>query len=269
MFDRINHYGFMKRIAFVSVLFMLALASCAPEAGQPKVLAHRGFCTENGKVVTDENTLDALIRAQQAHVDGIEFDVHLTADDSLIIRHDNKITDVLSCQTSKFADIRAHVLPFGHQIPTLQEWLDQAMKTPEIPLAIEVKSHATLEREAEVVAGIIREVRLRGMEQQVKLLSFKPATCDEMLRQAPDIRVVLNANSLHHSLDPDEAAARGYYGVSYGIEVTLNHPEWIQRSRELGIETYFWMVDSRYLRDLGAELGVDWITTDFYDLIRW
>ena len=257
----------MKKLVFVAIA-VVTLAGCSSRSNAPKVLAHRGFCTEGGVFVTDENTLDALVRAQKMNVDGVEFDVHMTADDSLVIRHDAYIAPGLDCQKSNFAEIRAYTLPFGNQIPTLQEWLDQAMKTPRITFAIEIKAHETAAREAQVISAVLDEVRKRHMEKQVLLLSFKPETCDEILRQAPDIRVLLNSKSLHHSMPPEEVARCGYSAISYSVEVTLNHPEWTKQFRDFGIETYLWMVECPYLKEIARDLGVDWVTTDFYDLVK-
>lgn len=264
----------MRKTLLLALLSAAALlASCGgsgaskESAAKPRVLCHRGLCSTGTEFTTDENTLDALRRAQEKGVDGVEFDVHLTADGELVIRHDAKIAPGLHTQKSNFDDIRAYTLPFGNKIPTLHEWLVQAKETPDILMFLEIKAMATQERENELVARCIEEVRSLGMSDQMYYLSFKPATCDEVLRLDPEARVLLNSSSLHHSLPPAEVAARGYSAASYSVEVFLNHPEWVKEFRELGIETFFWMVDSPYLRDIAEKLGVDWITTDFYDVI--
>ena len=125
----------------VAPLRILAI-SCNSQSSKNnvKILAHRGLCSSGTKFVTDENSLDALRRAQEAHVDGVEFDVHITADG-------------LNCQKSLFEDIRAYRLPFGNQM---------------------------------------------------YFLSFKTETCDEVLRQEPGARVLLNSSNLHHSLPHKE-----------------------------------------------------------------
>ena len=111
----------MKKFFAIFSVVILALSSCCKQSSKVKILAHRGNASTGSEFTTDENTLDALRRAQELNFAGVEFDVHLTADDQLVIRHDNKITDELSCQGSTFEEIRAHRLPFGNQIPTLRE----------------------------------------------------------------------------------------------------------------------------------------------------
>ena len=257
----------MKKILTAALLGALLLGSCTAPKTHPKVLAHRGLRSTGTEFTTDENSLEALRRAQERGVDACEFDVHMTADSQLVIRHDAKITPTLNCQKSNFEDIRAWRLPFGNQIPTLHEWLVQARETPQILQMLEIKAHGSQEVENILVAKCLEEVRSLGMLDQMYFLSFKPQTCDEVLRLEPKARVLLNSSSLHNSMTPEEVAARGYSAVSYGVEVFLNHPEWVKEFREKGIETFLWMVNSVYLRDIAEKLGVDWVTTDFYDVV--
>ena len=161
---------------------LLALAACTQQPTEKvKILAHRGNASTGAEFTTDENTLDALKRAQERDFDGIEFDVHLTADDQLVIHHDNKIpgTD-LTCQGSTFDEIRAHRLPFGHQIPTLREWLEQAKQTPHILQMLELKSHKR-EREVLLITKCLEVIRELDMVDQMYMLSFKSETLDEVL----------------------------------------------------------------------------------------
>ncbi|MBO7602953.1 MAG: hypothetical protein J6S97_00890 [Bacteroidales bacterium] len=259
----------MKKALAIFGAVLLLLSSCATDSpkSHPKVLSHRGLRTSGTEFVTDENTLDALRRAQEAKVDGCEFDVHMSADGQLLIRHDAKIDATLNMQKSTAEEIRAYRLPFGNQIPTLHEWLQQAKTTPEILQFIEIKAHATQEIENVVVAKCLEEVKQLDMLDQVYFLSFKAATCEEVLRLEPQAKVLLNSSSLHNSLPPEEVEKLHINAVSYSVEVFLNHPEWVAEFKQKGIETFFWMVNSLYLRNIAEKLGVDWVTTDFYDII--
>lgn len=258
----------MKKIIFV-LAALCALASCAAPSNRVKVLAHRGLCSTGDQFTTDENTLDALRRAQtEGGIDGVEFDVHLTADSMLVIRHDNNITKGLTCQGSRFEDIRAYTLPFGNQIPTLQEWLDQAKQTPDIVMLLELKSHPA-GKMPYLISRCLDEIRSRDMLDQMYMLSFESEVLDEVLRQEPGMKVVLNSSSLHGSMLPEDVKAHGFTAVSYNVSVILNHPDWIRQFREYGIETYLWMVNDVYLRDLAENLGFSWITTDFAQNLKY
>jgi glycerophosphoryl diester phosphodiesterase len=258
----------MNKIFSILSVAVLALTGCAQHSShEVKILAHRGNASTGSEFTTDENTLDALRRAQALDFAGIEFDVHITADNQLVIHHDNKIAPGLSCQGSTFDEIRAHRLPFGHQIPTLREWLVEAKKTPHIKQLLEIKSHKAEGREAELIAMSLDIIRELDMVDQMYMLSFKTETLDEVLRQEPNMRVVYNSSSLHKSLPPAEVKARGYHAASYNVNVILNHTEWIDEFHSYGIETFLWMVNTPYLYNLAKEWGFTWATTDFYDAI--
>ncbi|MBQ9137201.1 MAG: hypothetical protein IJX65_01020 [Alistipes sp.] len=257
----------MKKIIALLSVALLALTACTQKAEPVKILAHRGHASTGNQFSTDENTLDALRRAQECGgFTGCEFDVHLTADDQLVIHHDNKIAPGLTCQGNTLEEIRAHRLPYGGQIPTLQEWLEQAKKTPELLQLLEVKSHKG-ERELQLVDKCLEVIRQMDMVDMMYMLSFKPATLDYIIEKEPRMRVIYNSSSLHKSLPPEEVKARGYHAVSYNIQVILNHLEWVEQFRNYGIETFLWMVNSPYTHGLAGELGFDWATTDFYDYI--
>lgn len=256
----------MKKIIILLSVAFLAFTACTQSAHSVKILAHRGNASTGSEFTTDENTLDALRRAQELGFAGVEFDVHLTADNQLVIRHDNKITDELSCQGSTYDEIRAHILPFGQQIPTLREWLVQAKQTPHIKQLLEIKAHKG-GRETELIAQSLEIIRELDMVDQMYMLSFDSAILDEVLRQEPNMKVVLNSSNLHHSLTPDEVKAKGYHAVSYNINVILNHTDWIEQFRSHGIETFLWMVNTPYTYNIAKELGFTWVTTDFYDAI--
>ena len=256
----------MRKIFVLLSVAVMALTACSEQQKSVKILAHRGNASTGSEFTTDENTLDALCRAQELNFDGVEFDVHLTADNQLVIRHDNKINSELSCQGSTFEQIRAHVLPFGQQIPTLREWLEQAKKTPEIKQLLELKMHKG-ERNNELITACLEILRELDMVDQMYMLSFDAAILDEVLRQEPNMKVVLNSSNLHHSLTPEQVYAKGYHAVSYNINVILNHTEWIEQFRNYGIETFLWMVNTPYTYNIAKDLGFTWVTTDFYDAI--
>ena len=256
----------MRKIFVLLSVAVMALTACSEQQKSVKILAHRGNASTGSEFTTDENTLDALCRAQELNFDGVEFDVHLTADNQLVIRHDNKINSELSCQGSTFEQIRAHVLPFGQQIPTLREWLEQAKQTPNIKQLLELKMHKG-ERNNELITACLEIIRELDMVDQMYMLSFDAAILDEVLRQEPNMKVVLNSSNLHHSLTPEQVKAKGYHAVSYNINVILNHTEWIEQFRNYGIETFLWMVNTPYTYNIAKDLGFTWVTTDFYDAI--
>ena len=258
----------MKKIMTLVSVALLTLSACTQQqTNEVKVLAHRGHTSTGTEFTVDENSIDALIRAQERNFPGIEFDVHLTADDQLVIHHDNKIAPGLYCQSNTLEEIRAHRLPHGSQIPTLREWLEQAKKTPHIYHMLELKSHPG-DRETLLISKCLEVIRELDMVDMMYMLSFKAETLDEVLRQEPKMKTLLNSSSLHHSLTPEEVKERGYTAASYNVSVILNHTDWIKKFQEYGIETFLWMVNDPYLYKVAKEMGFTWVTTDFMDYIE-
>lgn len=248
----------------------IALLSCAAflAAAQPKVLSHRGFYTSEGKTVTDENSLESLKRAQENGIWAVEFDVHLTSDDSLVILHGPKIQGTnIEVQKSTFETVRAARLPFGNQVPTLREWLALAKATPSLLLFLEMKAHATPERETQLAEAVVKEVHAMGMQDQVRYLSFSRHELDEVKRLDPGAIVTLNASGNPKGLQPDMVKDKGYAGLSYHYQLFLEHPEWVSRAGELGMETFFWMVDNTFMADVAVEIGASVITSNYPDVI--
>src|ERR1043166_1798802 len=87
-------------------------------AKAPRVLAHRG---PSGYAC--ENSLAAFREAVRLGADGVELDIHTTADGSLLIHHDPVIPGLGPISSHPLEAIRATPLPNGEPIPILEEAL--------------------------------------------------------------------------------------------------------------------------------------------------
>ena len=231
-------------------------------AAQPQVVAHRGFHAAEGSW---ENTVSSLRNAQKLGIYGVEFDVNMTADDSLIVYHGPKILDTkLHAQKNRFAEIRAVKLPGGLEIPTLREFFAQGQKDPSTKLILEIKKHATSQRETQVVEAILRLAREMRLVPQIEFISFSRHACDEVLRLQPDA-VVVYVSSDMAAMSPAEAKKRGYGGLSYQLNVLMNRPELVDEANRLGIATTLWMVNDCELIDWAARHGITYVSTDCPD----
>ncbi len=239
-----------------------SLACILTLAAQPKVVAHRGFYTTEGSW---ENTVSSLRNAQKLGVYGVEFDVNMTVDDSLIVYHGPKILDTkLDAQKKRFAEIRAVRLPGGLQIPSLREFFTQGKQDPSTKLILEIKKHATPARETQVVEAILRLARRMQLVPQIEFISFSRYACDEVLRLQPDA-VVVYVSSDMKAMGAAEAKSRGYQGLSYQLGVLMNRPALVDEANALGIATTLWMVNDCELIDWAARHGVTYVSTDYPD----
>lgn len=88
----------------------------------PEIIAHRGASRER-----PENTLPAFRRAVELGADGVELDVHRTADGSIVVHHDPSVKDERTGTVVPIASLHASALSTyrvrGEAIPTLAEVL--------------------------------------------------------------------------------------------------------------------------------------------------
>ena len=99
---------------------------------RPLVIAHRGAST-----IELENSLAAFRAAAPQGADGVELDIHATADGELIVHHDETIDGTHIAQSSAAA-IAALRLKNGEPVPTLAQAL--AAIPPPLQVFVEVKS---------------------------------------------------------------------------------------------------------------------------------
>jgi glycerophosphoryl diester phosphodiesterase len=222
------------------------------------VLAHRG-----ANRLAPENTVAAMARALELGADGVELDVHRTADHQLVVRHDAGGPAGVLCDLS-LAQIRS-AFP---EVPTLAKVLDGCRGSL---VNIEVKNLPgdpdwdPDERAVELLAGLLEA---RGGADDVIVSSFHLPTVDRMRALAPQVPTGL----LTFGVDPLEALdtvdSHGHQAVHPDVW-SLGGPvlgALTQRARERGLRINVWTVnDSEELRRLEAA-GVDAVITDDSDL---
>lgn len=142
--------------------------------------AHRGLWNDE----LPENSL-AAFRSAVEHGFGIELDVQLTADDQLVVFHDNtldRMCGVSGKVTEKtLAELRAlHLNGTEHVIPTFDEFLETV--DGRVPLIVEIKSCKRLD----LLCRLTRE-RLQRYSGAYCVESFDPRAVKWFRRNAPEI----------------------------------------------------------------------------------
>ncbi|GIQ59228.1 glycerophosphoryl diester phosphodiesterase [Flavobacterium collinsii] len=86
-------------------------------------IAHRG-----AKAYEPENTLKAFQKALDLNADGIELDVHLSADEHIIVMHDETIDKMTNGRGEitqyTLAELKSFLIAGQYEIPTLNEVFD-------------------------------------------------------------------------------------------------------------------------------------------------
>ena len=235
-------------------------AHCARRVPHAQIVAHRGYWGGNA-----QNSIASLRKAQEFGAWGSEFDLHLTADDVVVVNHDGHI-DGLKIQTSQSADVRSCPLKNNEPVPSLQEYLQQGAKNKDCVLVMELKPHATPEREDKLIEKVLEELKAQKLLDpgRVAFISFSYYICRELAKKCPGFTV----QYLEGDKSPAQVHADGINGIDYHFSCFRKHPDWVTEAHALGMSVNAWTVDSaadiRQMRDL----GVDQITTDKPALAR-
>ena len=106
-------------------------------------IGHRG-----AKGYEPENTLVSFQKALDLQVDGIELDVHLSADGEIIVIHDETIDRTTNgkgfVNRLSLQELKAFLIDEKHEIPTLEEVFD--LVNQKCFINIELKSHDTTDK---------------------------------------------------------------------------------------------------------------------------
>ena len=246
----------MNRRFFLMSIACLAIASWVAAKSPMKVIAHRGYWKTEGSA---QNSLRALEKAAEVMVYGSEFDVHLTADNVLVVNHDNDIQGK-PIQTSTYAELKDLKLPNGECIPTLEQYLLKAKEkgNRKVRLIFELKPHQTPERNQEAARRCVEMVNQLKLAKRTEYISFNLDACKELIRQAPKADVYY----LNGELSPKELKELGFAGLDYHYKVLRTHPEWVQQCKAMGLKSNVWTVDDTAVMREMRDMGVDFLTTN-------
>jgi len=233
------------------------VAKRVPTSG---IVAHRGWWNDNA-----ENSVASLGKAQEFGCWGSEFDLHLTADNAVIVNHDGSIGGI-DIQKSTLAEVRTKTLKNGETVPTLDEYLAQGEKSKDCVLVLELKPQAGAEREDALVDACIKALRAHKLwnPSRAAFISFSHHICRELARKAPGFTV----QYLGGEIAPAQLHAEGINGIDYHYSVFYKHPEWVKEAHDLGMSVNVWTVDARKDLEAMRDLGVDQITTNDPALTR-
>lgn len=208
--------------------------------------------------VEPENTLRSFVAAQQAGLDLIELDLHLSKDGALVVMHDadvDRTTDGSGPIAEKtLSELRALDAGRGERVPVFEEVLD-AVHTP---LQAEIKDVAAARALAEVM-------RARDLSARVEVSSFHDEALAEIARLVPGVRTALVASRYGPDV-VDRAVAVGAATLCLNIRrLTLETVELARASR---LRIIGWVVNSQPQLRLVRALELDGATTDYPDIKR-
>ena len=227
-----------------------------------QVWAHRG-----ARTVAPENTLEAFRAALAQQADGVELDVHRTADEVLVVHHDAEAPGLGVLAELPF-DVVRDARP---DIPALADALDACSGSL---VNVEIKNlpwdadYDERERVADLVVALLAD---RGGRDDVVISSFNLPTVDRVLALAADLRTAFLVMA---GIDPlaalDLAAARGHDALHPFRSMLADESAGavVEHAAELGLALHVWTVNEPAEIGRLAALGVDAVITDVPDVAR-
>ena len=231
---------------------------------RPAIFAHRG-----ASAYAPENTSSAFELAIQQKADAIELDVKLSADERVVVIHDQRVdrtTDGsgqvqhLSLAELRSLDAGSHFDPQfqGEKIPTLEEVFDKYGK--KIYFNVELTNYANpIDALPLRVSELIKEF---GLQESVLFSSFNPLA-------------LIRANQCLPEVSNGLLIGRGFLGVlghpwirkfipykALHLEFSITTTEMVKQSHRKGYRVHVFTInDAREMNSLFA-MGVDGIFTD-------
>jgi glycerophosphoryl diester phosphodiesterase len=204
----------------------------ASEAGRIHVCAHRGH-----SIAAPENTLPALIAAAERGATVCEIDVVLTADDEIVLLHD-EILDRTTTGSGLAADLSLSELRTldagswldrrfaGTRVPTLAEALIVARQHG-MGLLVEIKERRRADRLIEHLPAV-----LANHLDEVLVISFDHPSLLRVQQHLPGASTELITHARHVDI---ASIARRSAAASVSIEWDMFHPEDAQALHDAGV----------------------------------
>jgi glycerophosphoryl diester phosphodiesterase len=239
----------------------------------PKVIAHRG-----ASGYAPEITLEAYRIALEMNCDGIELDVQMLQDGTLVAFHDPDVTRT----TNGSGQISEHTLEsikkldagtwfnkanprearpeyVGLQVPTLKEIFD-LLKESSLEFFVEIKSPELYPANFE--AAILELVCNNQLENRTRFLSFNI----QSLQKIKVFNASMHTTLLAYTTDPDPIATAQQTGVDeLGILYKIVTPAMIESAHKCNLLFSVWTVDQPEDMQRMIDLGVDCITSNYPD----
>jgi glycerophosphoryl diester phosphodiesterase len=243
---------------------------------KPWLIAHRGANNE-----APENSKSAFDRALKYPVDGMEFDLQMTADNQLVLYHDATLFKIIG-KRNKISDFSIEELRRFHWGGKFSVFVDEPLltlrKTLELyasrtRLMVEIKStkfDRSSGRSKKMVLKVLEELErpeIKEFIENIFILSFDPNVLKEGFQNAPHFKYVLNLSDKPYDptgyksiMDSPESETDHLYALCVACK-NLSHPlAEFSDKQGLSLMTYVCNSPKQTRRAIG--FGVDVIMTD-------
>lgn len=277
----------MKKIVLAGVLFLTA---CGADSGPvPKdefsIVGHRG-----ASAYVPENTLESFALAEQLDADYVELDIHLTADDQVVVMHDSDVDkttdtegDILSFTLEELKELSADFsddddktvdseTEGNYEVPTLREVLDEFSE--KLRFVVELKDPARYIGIEEKLVMIMEEYDLVGWNEDdyAKALvhSFdEPGLkkVHELKEEIPLLQLIKFEEDEEAELSDKEIEALKEYAIGVGITYEAMTKKFVDRMHDNDLIVHAYTVNDKDVAIKMKEMGVNGIHTDKPDIM--
>jgi glycerophosphoryl diester phosphodiesterase len=226
------------------------------------IVAHRGAWKKMG---FPQNSIASLKHTIELKCTGSEFDVRMTADDSLVINHDPEYNN-LPIEKTNYSDLLKFKLSNGEKLPTLREYIKAGIENnTSTRLICEIKpSEISKERGIVIATKTVQLFQRLKAEQIVTFISFDY----DILKKIRVMDSFVSLLYLEGDKSPVQVKADGISGLDCHFSVFKDHPEWIESAKENNIILGAWTVNDANEMDWLIANGFDFITTNEPELLQ-
>lgn len=222
-------------------------------------IAHRG-----AKAYEPENTLQAFQKALDLNSDGIELDVHLSADGHIIVIHDETIDRTTNgkgfVNDFTLAELKSFLIDEKYQIPTLNEVFDLVDK--KCLINIELKGLGTPSKVVKLIEQCISEKNWNYNHFIVSSFDWN------MLQETSNLNSKIQIGVLtEENLDTALAFAEKIKAKAIHPDFILLNEENVHQIQEKGFLVLPWTVNSEQDIQKVKSYNVDGIISDNPDKI--
>jgi glycerophosphoryl diester phosphodiesterase len=227
---------------------------------RPELIAHRGTPR-----VHPENSLPGFRYALDEGADGIELDVHLTADGVAVVHHDPVVRrggtpgagHAVCIREVPARELAGYPLAPGVPIPTLAEVL--ALVGDRAVVYVEVKAPEALDATLQCIEASETSCAVHGFDHRVALRTAHRA--DERPEAHARTRVPTGILSASYLIEP-VAALRAARARDYWQEWGMIDDDLVDRIHKASGRVIAWTVDEEDDARRLAAMGVDGICTN-------
>lgn len=232
-----------------------------------EIISHRGARFE-----APENTLEGFRHALSLGMTSVEFDVHITADNELVVIHDatvdrttngsGKVNELTLAELQDLDARSVHTLwPTPVRIPTLAQVLDCLRDMPHMEIEIKRDTRANLER---VVPGVIAAMAAALRDEGAVITSFDPYALELAMQHAPAIPRGLIGD---YSNEVMWYLADKLQVTKAAIPLRSATVEIVTRARDAGYRTVAWPCNDEDSVRKTIAFGFDEVCTDAPSII--